>query len=70
MNPVLSTNELVLVVHLTLLKQSVMQKLDGTNIIIQLKIRHYRNTFKTISTTALHGLIFKMFQKTLRPERT
>ena len=35
-NRVLSIKEIVLVVHVTLVKPNVMWKLDGTNIIIQL----------------------------------
>ena len=61
--------EIVFVVYETkkqLMKQSVMQRLDGMNIIIQLKVQNYWNTFETISTTGLHGLLFQMFQKMLR----
>ena len=47
-----------------------MQKLDGINIKIQLKARNHQNTFEATSTTILDGLLFKMLQKVLRPERT
>ena len=58
----LSTKEIVLMVHITLLKPTIMQKLDGMNIIIQLKVQNHRNTFETISTTVLHGLLFQMLK--------
>ena len=47
-----------------------MQKLDGMNIIIQLKVQNHQNTFSATSTTVLHGLSFQMLQKILRPGRT
>ena len=50
----------ILVVHVTLVKPSVMQKLDGMNIIIYLKVENHRNNFKTIAVTNLHGLLFQM----------
>ena len=37
--------------------------------IIQVKVQHHGNTFETISTTFLHGLLFQMLQKILRPEK-
>ena len=37
-NRVLSIKEMVLVVHVTLVKSNVMRKLDGMKIIIQLKV--------------------------------
>ena len=43
-NRVLSIKEIVLVVHVTLVKLSVMRKLDGMNIIIQLKVQNHQNT--------------------------
>ena len=63
----LSMREIVLVVYVTLVKPSIMQKLDGMNIIIiQLKVQNHRNTFETISTTVLHGLLFQVIQKMQR----
>ena len=58
---------IVLVVHVTLVKPNLMQKLDGMNIIIQSKSQ---NTFEATSTTILQGLPFQMLQKMLRPRRT
>ena len=67
----LSIKEIVLVVHVTLVKPNVMQRLNGMNvIIIQLKVQNHRNTFETISPTVLHGLLFQMIQKMLREGRT
>ena len=57
-------------VQVTLLKPIVMQKLDGTNIIIQLEAQNHRNIFKATSTTVLFGLSFKIPQKILRPGGT
>ena len=54
----LSIKEIVLVVHVTLGKLNVMRKLDGMNIIIQLKVQNHPNTFETTSTTILHGLFY------------
>ena len=62
----LSMREIVLVVYVRLVKPRIMQKLDGMNIIIQLKVQNHRNTFETISTTVLHGLLFQVIQKMLR----
>ena len=58
------------VVHVTLVKSNVMQKLDGMNIIIQLKVKNHQNTFEATLTTILHGLSFQMLQKMLGPGRT
>ena len=55
----LSVSEIVLVVHVTLVKPNVMQKLDEMNIIIQLKVQNHQNTFEAISTTIIHGCHFK-----------
>ena len=66
----LSIKEFVLVIHITLLKANVKQKLDGMNIIIQLKVQNHQNTFEATSTIILHGLSFQMLQKMLRPGRT
>ena len=40
-----------------------MRKLDGMNIIIQLKVLDHQNTFEAISTTILHWLSFQILQK-------
>ena len=69
-NRVLSTKEIVLVVHATLVKPNLMRKLDPMNIIIQIKVQNHRNTFEATSTTLLHGLSFQMLKKLLRPGRT
>ena len=61
---------IVLVVHVTLVKRNVMQKLDGRNIIIQLKFQNHQNTLEATSTPFLHGLSFQMLKKMLRPGRT
>ena len=66
----LSIKEFDLVIHITLLKANVKQKLDGMNIIIQLKVQNHQNTFEATSTIILHGLSFQMLQKKLRPGRT
>ena len=66
----LSIKEILLEVHVTLVKQSAIQKLDGMNVIIQLKVQNHRNDVKKILTTVLHGLWFQMLQKMLRPVRT
>ena len=47
-----------------------MLKLDGMNIIIQLKVLNHRHTFETISTTVLHVLLFQLLQIMTRPDRT
>ena len=44
-------------IHVTLLKPNAMQKLDGINTIIQLKVQNHRNTFKATSATVSHGVI-------------
>ena len=55
--------------HITLVKPNVMQKLDGMNIIIQLKVRNHQNTFETTSTTILHGSSFQMLQKNAKTRK-
>ena len=55
-------------VHVILVKSSEMQKLDGMNITIQ--VQRHQNTFQTILTTVLHGLLYQMLQKMRRPGRT
>ena len=62
-NRVLSIKQNVLVVHIILVNLSVMQKLDGMNTKILLKIPNHQNTFEPISTTVLHGLLFQILQK-------
>ena len=54
--------KIVLVVYVTLVNLSVMQKII-MKVIIQLKVQNHRNTFETISTTILYGLIFQILQK-------
>ena len=63
----LSLRKFVLVVHVTLVKPSAMQKLDGINIIIHLNVQDHQNTLNAKSSTALHGLSFQMLQKMQRP---
>ena len=36
----------------------------------QLKAQNHQNTFEATSTTILHGLLFQLLQKMLRPGRT
>ena len=38
-------------VHVTLVKTNVMQRLDGMNVIIQLKVQNHESTFKVTATT-------------------
>ena len=66
-NRVLSIKEFVLVVHVTLVNPKVMQKLDGMNMIIKLKVQNHQNTYDVTSTTVLQWLSFQMLQKILRP---
>ena len=66
----ISLLEIVLVVPVTLVKPSIMRKLDGINIINQLKVQNHQNTSEATSTTILHGMSFQMLQKMLRPGRT
>ena len=43
-------------VHVTLVKPNILQKLDWMNIIIQLKVWNYQNIFKTqVFTNCMHG---------------
>ena len=49
---------IVFVVHVTLVKLNVMQKLDGMNLIMQLKVQTHQNTCEATSTTILHGMSF------------
>ena len=48
---------------------TMKKKLDGMNIIIQLKVQNHQNTCEATSTTILHGLSLQMLQKMLRPGR-
>ena len=41
--------------HVTLVKPKVMWKLDGINIIVQLKVQNKYDTFEGTSSTILHG---------------
>ena len=56
--------------HVTLVKPNVMRKLDGVNIIIQLKVQNHQNALEATATTILHGASFQMLEKMLRPGRT
>ena len=59
-NGVLSIKDIVLVVHVTLVKPSAMQKLDGINMLIQ---RKAQNIFEKTSNSVLNGLSFQMLRK-------
>ena len=69
-NGVLSIKDIVLVVHVTLVKPSAMQKLDGINMLIQRKAQNHRNIFEKTSNSVLNGLSFQMLRKKLRSGRT
>ena len=69
-NRVLSIKEVSLVVHMILVKPKVMQKLDGINIIIQLKVQNHLNNSVATSAVALQVMSFQMLRKLLRPGRT
>ena len=69
-NRVLSIKEVSLVVHMILIKPKVMQKLDGINIIIQLKVQNHQNNSDATSAVALQVMSFQMLRKLLRPGRT
>ena len=66
-NCALSIKEVHPAVHVTLVRPNIMQKLD---IIIQLKFQNHRNTIKAIWTTVLHGLLFQILQKMVKPGRS
>ena len=55
----LSIKEIAAVVHVTLVKANVIQKLGGMNTVIQPKFQNERNSFKVISTIALLELSFE-----------
>ena len=59
----LAIKGIALVVHVTLMKPDVMQKVDGMNKIIQLKVQNHQNTFEETSATVFYGLSFQMLQK-------
>ena len=59
-NCVLFIKRIVIMVHVTLVLPNVMQKIDGTNIIIQLKVQNHRNTVEATLITVLHGLSLQM----------
>ena len=69
-NRLLPIKGIIIVVYRTLLKPNVMQKLDGINLIIRLKVQNHQNIFEATSTTVLHELSFQMLQKMLKPRRT
>ena len=69
-NGVLSIKDIVLLVHVTLVKLSATQKLDGMNMLIQRKAQNHRNIFEEASNTVLNGLSFQMLRKKLRSGRT
>ena len=56
-------------IHVTLVKPNVMQKLVGMNIIIQIKVQNHQNTFDVTSTTVLYGLSFLMLQKNAKTRK-
>ena len=49
---------IVLVIHVTLVKPNITQKLDKINMIIHLKVQNHQNNFEATSSTVLHGLSF------------
>ena len=61
-NRVLSTKEIVLVVHATLVKPNLMRKLDPMNIIIQIKVQNHRNTFEATSNAPKSAKTRKNFR--------
>ena len=69
-NRVLSIKEVSLVVHMILVKPEVMQRLDGINIIIQLKVQNHQNNSKATSAVALQVMSFQMLRRLIRPGRT
>ena len=63
MNRVLSKKEIVLVGHVTLVKPNVMRKLDGMNIILQLKVQNHRTPSKQHQPLFYTGRHFKCSKK-------
>ena len=59
----LSTKEIVLMVHFTLVKPSIMQKFDGMNIIIQEKIRTFKTPLKQYLSLFYMEYYFKCSKK-------
>ena len=68
-NCVLSTKRIVLVVHVTLVKPNIMQKLDGMNIIIQLKAQNNQNNFEATSATILYELVISNAPKNAKTRK-
>ena len=60
----------VFVVRIALVKPTVMQRLDGMSMIIQVKVQNLRNTLEATSTTVLYGLSFQVLNEIRRPGRT
>ena len=58
-----------LVVHVTLVKLNVKQKLDGMNIVIQLNVQSHKNICEARSTIILHGLSSQMLQKNAKTRK-
>ena len=65
-NRVLSTKDVGIAFHVTLVKLNAMEKLDEINIIIQLKVENDQYKFETISTTVLRDCHFKWHMKTMK----
>ena len=68
-NHVLPIKRITLEVQVRMVKPNAIQKLDGMNIIKQLKAQNHWNTLKATPTTALLGLSFQMLQKMVRRGR-
>ena len=68
-NCVLSTKRIVLVVHVTLVKPNIMQKLNGMNIIIQLKAQNNQNNFEGTSATILYHLVISNAPKNAKTRK-
>ena len=66
----LSTKEIVLVIHVTLAKPDVMQMLDGMNIITQLKVQNHHNNIDSISSGLYYMDSISNAPKMIRPGRT
>ena len=49
-------------VHVALVKPSVMQEVVEMKKMIQLKIQNHQKFLETILTTVLHGLFFQILQ--------
>ena len=55
----LSIKEIDVVVHVTLVKPNVIQKLGGMNTVIQPKFQNQKNSFKVTATIVLLELSFQ-----------